>query len=104
MAKKASTAMPLTARSTPAEREAANRQHHQELVSHTLDSATYGGHGHAVGLQGKAGHAMVPNDAALQGKDAYIPQAVLNVATKDGSAPFDDPSAKDYGTTDTGDE
>jgi|HubBroStandDraft_5_1064220.scaffolds.fasta_scaffold210142_2 hypothetical protein len=100
---KPSTAMPLTGTSTQAERDAANRTHHSELIGHTLDSAAYGGHGHAVG-SGPTGK-MVPNDSVYQGKPhAYIPQAALNVTTKDGGATFDDPSAKDYGTADAGDE
>jgi len=106
---KSSTAMPLTAKSTPAERESANRQHHQELIGHTLDSATYGGHGHAVGSQGKAGHTMVPNDSVFQGSGEtsrgkpYIPQSVLNVTTKDGGVGFDDDQtgADDYGKAGT---
>jgi hypothetical protein len=106
--KKPSTAMPLTSASTQAERDAANRTHHSELIAHTLDNAVAVGHGHAVG-SGSTGK-MVPNDAAFQGSGKgsrgkpYIPQAVLNVTTKDGGAGFDDPSQKDYGTADAGDE
>jgi hypothetical protein len=117
MSKKPSTAMPLTAKSTPAERETANRTHHQELISHTLDNAVAVGHGHAVG-SGPTGK-MVPNDSAFQGSaetsrsKPYIPQGVFaqddtpqnrqSQSSRDGGAGFDDPSAKNYGTVDTGD-
>jgi hypothetical protein len=66
--------------STPAERAAANRAHHQQLISHTLDAAEYGGHGHAHGRQGKAGHVMVPSAASVQ-PHSYIPQAVFNTSS-----------------------
>lgn len=72
-----STSRRLDNNSTVAERSSANRQHHKELISHTLDSASYNAHGHAVGSQGKRGHTMVQSDQAKQGKDAYIPQGVL---------------------------
>jgi hypothetical protein len=110
MAKKPSTAMPLDAKSTAKERSDANRQHHQELIGHTLDNAVAVGHGHAVG-SGPTGK-MVPNDSAFQGSaetsrgKPYIPQGALNVTTRDGGAPFDDNQkvAGDYGTVDkTGD-
>jgi hypothetical protein len=39
----------LDSNSTPKQRADANRQHHQQLISHTLDAATYNAHGHAVG-------------------------------------------------------
>ena len=106
---KPSTAMTLNGASTPAERETANRTHHQEIVGHLLDSALYGGHGHAVGRQGAKGHEMVASDAHLQGDHAYIPQAVFsrdsvpqnrrNQTSKAGS-PFDDPDAANYGSVD----
>jgi hypothetical protein len=79
------------------------REHFKGLVTSTLDNAAELGHGHAVGSQGKRGHVMVPSDAHKQA-GAYLPQAALNVTTKDGAPGFDDPSAKDYGTADTGDE
>lgn len=47
--------------------------HVKELVGHTLDSAAYGGHGHAAGKQGRAGHRMPFNDAHLH-IGAYVPQ------------------------------
>jgi hypothetical protein len=103
MAKKPSTAMRLDAKSTPAQREAANRQHQSELIGHTLDGAVGAGHGHAVGT-GSTGK-MVPSDAHLQAGQ-YIGQAALNVTTRDGGAPFDENQkvAGDYGTVDkTGD-
>jgi len=113
MAKKPSTAMSLDAKSTPAQRESANRQHHQELVSHTLDAAEYNGHGHYVGQQGPNGHAMGPSDVHQQGEHAYIPQGVgffararpQNMASKDGSPSFDDDQsgAQDYGAVDKAD-
>jgi hypothetical protein len=103
---RSSTAMPLTAKSTPAERSAANRTHHQELVGHTLDNAVANGHGHAVGRN--ATGKMVPSDAHFQGSGdsrgkPYLAQGVLNTATRDGGAPFDDNQkvAGDYGTVDT---
>ena len=106
MARKSSTAMPLNAKSTPAERESANRQHHQEMADHLLTNTLRAGHGgHMLGKSGpgSTGHDLPPSDAHLQ-SGQYIPQAVFNTATKDGGSGFDDPSAKDYGTTDAGDE
>lgn len=94
----------LDANSTPAERKAANDDHHRTLISHTLDAATYGGHGHAVG-KGATGK-MVPSDAHMQGDHAYIPQGVLPANRQNtssdgaGSAEANDPSTSDYGTVD----
>jgi len=90
-----------------AERESANRQHHQELIGHTLDSASYNAHGHFVGRQGA--HEMVQSDAHMQGSGEasrgkpYIPQGVLNTATKDGSVGSDDnqQATDDYGKAGT---
>ena len=98
MAKKPSTAMPLDAKSTPAERESANRTHHEELIGHVLDNAVALGHGHAVG-SGSTGK-MVPSDAHLQ-NGAYIPRAVLQ---PDGGNRADDPSQDDYAVADRGDD
>jgi hypothetical protein len=107
-----STSRTLDNSSTVAERSSANRKHHEELVSHTLTAAEYGGHGHAIGRQGKAGHTMVPSDHAAQGKDAFIPQGILSVPQNrqntssdgSGSANANDPSTSDYATADPGDK
>lgn len=54
-----------------------NNQHHRELIASTLDAAGYNGHGHVVGKQGNAGHAMPDSDHAAQGRHAYVPRGVL---------------------------
>jgi hypothetical protein len=59
--------------STAKERKAANDDHHRTLISHTLDAAEYGGHGHAIGRQGKRGHTMVPSDAPDAGRPRLHP-------------------------------
>ena len=94
MAKKSSTTMPLHAKSTPTERESADRAHKTELINSTLDMASYNAHGFAHGAQGRRGHPMVANDAAGAQKGGYIPQAM----GKDGGG-FDDDQrmADDYG-------
>jgi len=104
-AKQSSTTMALHSQSTPSEREAANRTHHQELISATLDNALAVGHGHAVG-SGPTGK-MVTNDAHQQGKPhAYIPQSAFakvpqNMNSRDGGPAFDDSdAAANYGTVD----
>ncbi|MFZ0418414.1 MAG: hypothetical protein WAM04_09920 [Candidatus Sulfotelmatobacter sp.] len=108
MAKKASSAMPLTAKSTAKERWDANRQHHGELIGHTLDAAQYGGHGHASG-SGPTGK-MVQSDAHMQGGASktsrgkpYIAQGVLPPMGRDGGGRFDDnqQAADDYGKAGT---
>jgi hypothetical protein len=115
MAKKPSTAMPLTAKSTQAEREAANRTHHQEMADHLISNALDAKHGgHMAGQQGPKGHALPANDLHLQ-SGAYIPRGVLQPdgfarvpgstdSDGSGSANANDPATKDYGATDCGDK
>ena len=103
MAKKPSTAMPLNAKSTPAEREAADRAHKTELINHTLDNAVAVGHGHAVG-SGPTGK-MVPSDHAKQrggyiGQGAFARTPQSTSSDGSGSSDFNDPSTGDYGTVD----
>ena len=103
-----STSRRLTSNSTVAERWSANRKHHEELISHTLDAATYyGGHGHAVGEQG----APRPHDGserpcgAGQGRlhSAGRFQNRQNTSSDgEGSASANDPSTKNYGVVDSG--
>lgn len=76
--------------------EPAFGRHVRELVAHTLDASDYGGHGHAQGRQGRAGHAMPRTDAGWE-NSAYIPQGVF---AKDGSVGFDDPAQDNYGSID----
>jgi hypothetical protein len=105
-----STSRRLDNSSTVAERSSANRKHHSELIGHTLDSAAYNAHGHAVGKQGARGHTMTPSDAHMQGDHAYIPQSVLPANRQNqssdgaGSASANDPSTSDYATADPGDK
>jgi hypothetical protein len=103
MAKKLGQLTDTGASSGPKAMSDGQRDHFKTMVSSTLDNAVALGHGHAVGSQGKRGHVMVHSDAHKQA-GAYLPQAALDVATKDGGANFDDPPAKDYGTTDPGDK
>jgi hypothetical protein len=63
--------------STPKERAAANRQHHDQLAAHLVSNAVDLGHGHVIGRQGERGHKMVPNDAHLQA-GAYLKQGALD--------------------------
>jgi hypothetical protein len=101
----------LNAKSTPAEREAVNRSHHQEMAGHLIDNAVRAKHGgHMLGRQGGgAGHPMPPSDAHLQ-SGAYIPRAAFAKVPQNmdsdgaGSAMANDPSTKDYGTADCGDK
>jgi hypothetical protein len=96
--------------STAKERKAANDNHHQALVAHTLDAAVYGGHGHYVGKQGAKGHDMPKNDAHRQ-SGQFIPRAVhqqamhqavrQNTFSENGSADADGGSIdSDYGNAD----
>ena len=84
----------LANNSTPTERAAANRQHHKELVGHTLDASDYGGHGHALGKAGpgRTGHDMPDNDLHLQ-SGAYIPRGAFakipQSTTSDGAGAVD---------------
>ena len=108
MAKKPSTEMPLSSRSTPAERDAANRTHHEEMAGHLLDNSIRAGHGgHYLGKAGpgSTGHDLPPSDAHLQvgqyipkGAFAKVPQSTSSDGS--GSSDFNDPSTGDYGTVD----
>lgn len=80
----------------------ANRKHFEQIAGHLLDSATYGGHGHAIGRQGARGHAMPANDAHKQ-SGQYIPQAVFDTFSDGaGCADASDAAASDYGNVDKG--
>jgi hypothetical protein len=74
-------------------------EHVKGLVGHTLDMATYNAHGHAAGRQGARGHQMPPNDAHKQG-GSFIPQAVFNTFSQNGSAQADPAGSDDYGVVD----
>jgi hypothetical protein len=99
----------------PRPMSAAQHNHFQEIAGHLLENSARAGHGgHALGKAGpgNTGHTMPPSDSHLQ-KGAYLPQGVFaqddtpqnrqNQSSRDGGAGFDDPSAKNYGTVDTGD-
>jgi hypothetical protein len=46
----------LNAKSSPAERDAANRDHHQQMASHLIDNTLRAGHGgHMLGKAGPQG-------------------------------------------------
>ena len=68
-------------------------EHVGDLVDHTLEASEYGGHGHAEGRQGRAGHAMPRSDAHLQA-NSYVPQSMY------GGFGCDDPPQEDYGSVD----
>jgi hypothetical protein len=68
-------------------------QHVKELLAHRLEVSRYGGHGHAEGRQGRAGHPMPKSDAQRQ-SHAHIPQ---NMDDRFGA---DDPAQNDYGIVD----
>jgi hypothetical protein len=68
-----------------------------KIVDHKLTTARYGGHGHAMGVQG--GYKMPPNQSHLQ-SGAKLPQSIESDGS--GSANFNDPSTADYGTVDKG--
>jgi len=63
-----------------------------------LDVSDYGGHGHAEGRQGRAGHMMRKSDADRQ-SGSFIPQ---NMYSRDGGTASDDDvqGAADYGSVD----
>jgi hypothetical protein len=94
----------LDAHSTASERDAANRDHHQSLVQHTLDMSDYNEHGHATGSQGAKGHAMPPSHSHMQ-PHSYIPQSVLpanrqNQFSDGDSADANPQGSDDYGSVD----
>jgi hypothetical protein len=74
MAKK----FPLTDAGAEAPRPMSSEQHKYfaSLVSHTLRSSEYNGHGHAVGSQGPKGHRMAENNSEAQ-SGGYIPRGSL---------------------------
>jgi hypothetical protein len=94
-----------------AKQSATNRAHHQQLIEHTRDRASYNGHGFVTGRQGARGHDMTPSNLHLQG-DAHIPQGVLkdlpsnkqNTASFEGSADADAAATGDYSSVDCSDK
>ena len=105
---KKSTGMPLTGKSTAAERDDANRTHHQEMAAHLIDNTLRAGHGgHTLGKQGpgNTGHDLPENDAHLQ-SGAYIPRAAFAKVPQNtssdgaGSAEANEPGSDDYGSVD----
>jgi hypothetical protein len=73
------------------------RRHVSELVNHTVEVSRYGGHGHAEGRQGRAGHGMPKSNLNAQ-TGAHLPQNI------DGdNCRADDASTRNYGIVDAGD-
>jgi hypothetical protein len=94
--------------STPAERAAANRDHHVGLIANLVENSVAVGHGHLVGSQGWKGHRMPKSDGDKQ-RGSYLPQGPLGQTNRQnlesdgsGSADFNDPSTSDYGKVDKG--
>lgn len=72
-------------------------EHVRQLADHTRAVANYGGHGNAVGKQGRSGHTMPQTNPNLQSGAARLPQRVDG----EGCA-ADDASTRNYGIVDVG--
>lgn len=98
----------LDAHSSPKERDAVKRAHHQQLAGALIENAIRGGHGgHMLGRQGGAkGHPFPPSSADKQ-SGQYIPQGAFAKVPQNtssdgaGSANANDPSTSDYASVDT---